>query len=207
IEALAAITAKSNIIVLSDEVYEHIVFDGMKHLSMCRYPELTRRSVVVFSLGKTYDVTGWRIGYCVAPSDLMAEVRKVHQYLVFRAPTPLKMALAEEVANPETYLRLNGFYERKRDILRKALSASRLKLMPAHGGFFMLASFQHFSAESDVDFVERLVTEVGVGAVPMSAFYSDRTDTGMIRLSFCKDDETLLDAGRRLSSRSAHGSV
>jgi aspartate/methionine/tyrosine aminotransferase len=205
VEALAAITAQSNIIVLSDEVYEHVVFDGMKHLSMCRYPELTRRSVVVFSLGKTYDVTGWRIGYCVAPADLMAEIRKIHRYLAFSAPTPLQMALAEEVSNPETYLKLSGFYEKKRDILKKALSESRLRLMPTHGGFFMLASFRHFTAESDVDFAKRLMVEVGVGTVPMSAFYSDRTDTGMIRLSFCKDDETLLNGGRRLSNGSAYG--
>jgi methionine transaminase len=200
IAALTAITRNTNIIVLADEVYEHVIFDGMEHRSMCRYPELAERSVVVFSLGKTYHVTGWRIGYCVAPADLTSEIRKIHQYLVFCAPTPLQVAVAKEVSRPESYQRLRGFYERKRDILTQALSTSRFKLRPSHGSFFVLASFDHFSDLNDFDFAKQLLVEKGVGTIPLSVFYGHGTETGMIRLSFCKDDETLREGGRRLSA-------
>jgi aspartate/methionine/tyrosine aminotransferase len=199
IDRLIDVTRNTNIVILSDEVYEHMVYDGMTHHSMSRYPELAERSVVVLSLGKTYHVTGWRVGYCVAPAEIMEEIRKVHQYLVFSAPAPMQVALAAAVAKPESYLDLAGFYQRKRDLLLSSMAGSRLEITSGHSSFFMLARFSSFSESSDSDFVMELLREQRVGTIPLSSFYGDSTDTGMIRLSFCKDDETLREGGRRLS--------
>ena len=199
IDRLIAVTRNTNIIILSDEVYEHMVYDGMTHHSMSRYPELAERSVVVHSLGKTYHVTGWRVGYCVAPAEIMEEIRKVHQYLVFSAPAPMQVALAAAVENPESYLALAEFYQRKRDILLGYLNESRLNILPCRSGFFMLARFSDLSNHSDMDYVLDLLRRKRVGTIPVSSFYSDGSDTGMIRISFCKDDDTLREGGRRLS--------
>ena len=200
IDRLIAVTRNTNIVVLSDEVYEHMVYDGMTHHSMSRYPELAERSVVVLSLGKTYHVTGWRVGYCVAPAEIMAEIRKVHQYLVFSAPAPMQVALAAAVENSENYLALAEFYQRKRDILLGCMAESRLDIKPCSSGFFMLARFSDFSNSSDRDFVFDLLRRMRVGTIPLSSFYSDEIDTGMIRISFCKDDDTLHEGGRALSN-------
>ena len=200
IDRLIAVTRNTNIVVLSDEVYEHMVYDGMTHHSMSRYPELAERSVVVLSLGKTYHVTGWRVGYCVAPAEIMAEIRKVHQYLVFSAPAPMQVALAAAVENSESYLALAEFYQRKRDILLGCMAESRLDIKPCSSGFFMLARFSDFSNSSDRDFVFDLLRRMRVGTIPLSSFYSDEIDTGMIRISFCKDDDTLHEGGRALSN-------
>ncbi len=200
IDRLIAVTRNTNIVVLSDEVYEHMVYDGMTHHSMSRYPELAERSVVVLSLGKTYHVTGWRVGYCVAPAEIMAEIRKVHQYLVFSAPAPMQVALAAAVENSESYLALAEFYQRKRDILLGCMAESRLDIKPCSSGFFMLARFSDFSNSSDRDFVFDLLRRMRVGTIPLSSFYSDEIDTGMIRISFCKDDDTLREGGRALSN-------
>jgi methionine transaminase len=200
IDRLIAVTRNTNIVVLSDEVYEHMVFDGMTHHGMSRYPELAERSVVVLSLGKTYHVTGWRVGYCVAPAEIMAEIRKVHQYLVFSAPAPMQVALAAAVENSESYLALPEFYQRKRDILLSCMAESRLDIKPCSSGFFMLARFSDFSNSSDRDFVFDLLRRMRVGTIPLSSFYSDEIDTGMIRISFCKDDDTLREGGRALSN-------
>lgn len=199
IDRLTALTRDTDIVILSDEVYEHVVFDGDIHHSMARYPQLAERSVIVSSFGKTYHVTGWRVGYCLAPAALMDEIRKVHQFMVFSADTPMQHAFAAALANPQSYLGLAAFYQQKRDLLASALQDSRFELLPSRGSFFMLARFSGFSHESDNDFAVRLIREAKVATIPLSAFYSDGTDTGLIRLSFSKDNETLLEGARRLS--------
>ncbi|CAI0748512.1 Methionine aminotransferase [Serratia liquefaciens] len=198
IERLTALTRHTDIVILSDEVYEHVVFDGDIHHSMARHPQLAERSVIVSSFGKTYHVTGWRVGYCMAPAALMDEIRKVHQFMVFSADTPMQYAFAEALANPQSYLGLAAFYQQKRDLLANALQDSRFELLPSRGSFFMLARFSGFSSESDNDFAVRLIREAKVATIPLSAFYSDGTNTGIIRLSFSKDNQTLLEGARRL---------
>ncbi|NWA19735.1 pyridoxal phosphate-dependent aminotransferase [Serratia liquefaciens] len=198
IERLTALTRNTDIVILSDEVYEHVVFDGDIHHSMARHPQLAERSVIVSSFGKTYHVTGWRVGYCMAPAALMDEIRKVHQFMVFSADTPMQYAFAEALANPQSYLGLAAFYQQKRDLLADALQDSRFELLPSRGSFFMLARFSGFSSESDNDFAVRLIREAKVATIPLSAFYSDGTNTGIIRLSFSKDNQTLLEGARRL---------
>lgn len=198
IERLTALTRNTDIVILSDEVYEHVVFDGDIHHSMARHPQLAERSVIVSSFGKTYHVTGWRVGYCMAPAALMDEIRKVHQFMVFSADTPMQYAFAEALGNPQSYLGLADFYQQKRDLLASALQDSRFELLPSRGSFFMLARFSGFSNESDNDFAVRLIREAKVATIPLSAFYSDGTNTGIIRLSFSKDNETLLEGARRL---------
>lgn len=198
IERLTALTRNTDIVILSDEVYEHVVFDGDIHHSMARHPQLAERSVIVSSFGKTYHVTGWRVGYCMAPAALMDEIRKVHQFMVFSADTPMQYAFAETLANPQSYLGLAAFYQQKRDLLANALQDSRFELLPSRGSFFMLARFSGFSSESDNDFAVRLIREAKVATIPLSAFYSDGTNTGIIRLSFSKDNQTLLEGARRL---------
>jgi aspartate/methionine/tyrosine aminotransferase len=198
IERLTALTRNTDIVILSDEVYEHVVFDGDIHHSMARHPQLAERSVIVSSFGKTYHVTGWRVGYCMAPAALMDEIRKVHQFMVFSADTPMQYAFAEALGNPQSYLGLADFYQQKRDLLASALQDSRFELLPSRGSFFMLARFSGFSNESDNDFAVHLIREAKVATIPLSAFYSDGTNTGIIRLSFAKDNETLLEGARRL---------
>jgi len=195
---LAELTRNTDIIVLSDEVYEHVVFDGKRHEGIARHPELAARGVVVGSFGKSYHVTGWRVGYCLAPAALTSELRKIHQFMMFAADTPMQYAFAEMLKDPQTYLGLSSFYERKRNLLADALKGSRFELLPSSGSFFMLARFRHFSEESDSDFALRLIRDHRVATIPLSAFYSDATDLGIIRLSFAKDDETLLEGARRL---------
>jgi aspartate/methionine/tyrosine aminotransferase len=198
IERLSALTRNTDIVILSDEVYEHVVFDGDIHHSMARHPQLAERSVIVSSFGKTYHVTGWRVGYCMAPAALMDEIRKVHQFMVFSADTPMQYAFAEALGNPQSYLGLAAFYQQKRDLLASAIQDSRFELLPSRGSFFLLARFSGFSNESDNDFAVRLIREAKVATIPLSAFYSDGTNTGIIRLSFSKDNETLLEGARRL---------
>jgi methionine aminotransferase len=198
IARLTALTRDTDIVILSDEVYEHMVFDGAVHHSMARYPALAARSVVVFSFGKTYHLTGWRVGYCLAPAVLTNEIRKVHQFLTFAADTPMQLAFGEALADPQSYLSLANFYQKKRDLLASKLAGSRLRLLPSRGSFFMLASFRHLTTESDDAFVRRLISEHRVATIPLSAFNSDGEDTGLIRMSFAKDDDTLIEGARRL---------
>jgi aspartate/methionine/tyrosine aminotransferase len=200
IERLKAVTRNTDIVILSDEVYEHVVFDGAKHHSMARHRELAERSVIVSSFGKSYHVTGWRVGYCLAPAALMDEIRKVHQFMVFSADTPMQYAFVEALANPQSYLGLSEFYQHKRDLLTRELRDSRFELLPSEGSFFMLARFRGFSDEKDSDFVLRLIRDAKVATIPLSAFYTDATDGGLIRLSFSKDDDTLIEGARRLRS-------
>lgn len=198
IARLMALTRNTDIVILSDEVYEHVVFDGVQHQSMARHRELAERSVIVSSFGKSYHVTGWRVGYCLAPAVLMDEIRKVHQFMMFAADTPMQYAFAQALAEPATYLGLGAFYQRKRDLLVQALAGSRFELLPSAGSFFLLARFRAFSSERDSDFVLRLIRDARVATIPLSAFYTDGTDDGLIRLSFSKDDATLLEGARRL---------
>ena len=198
LERLAALTRGTQVLILSDEVYEHVIFDGATHQSMARSPELAARSLIVSSFGKSYHVTGWRVGYCLAPKPLMEEFRKVHQFMMFSADTPMQYAFAQMLADPQTYLGLSSFYQKKRDLLAGALAKSRFELLPSAGSFFMLASFRGFSSEGDSDFVLRLIREFKVATIPLSAFYSDHTDHGVIRLSFAKDEATLREGARRL---------
>jgi len=187
-------------VILSDEVYEHVVFDGAKHHSMACHRELAERSVIVSSFGKSYHVTGWRVGYCLAPAALMDEIRKVHQFMVFSADTPMQYAFVEALSNPQSYLGLSDFYQKKRDLLARELRESRFELLPSEGSFFMLARYRGFSDERDSDFVLRLIRDAKVATIPLSAFYTDGTDSGVIRLSFSKDDATLIEGARRLRS-------
>jgi aspartate/methionine/tyrosine aminotransferase len=198
IARLIALTRGTDIVILSDEVYEHVIFDGAVHHSMARHAELAGRSVIVSSFGKSYHVTGWRVGYCLAPAALMSEIRKVHQFMVFAADTPMQHAFVEALADERSYLNLSAFYQKKRDLLAAALADSRFELLPSEGSFFMLARFGGFSDETDSDFVLRLIRDAGVATIPLSAFYSDGTDHSVIRLSFAKDDATLLEGARRL---------
>lgn len=198
LERLAALTRRSGIVVLSDEVYEHVVFDGATHHSVARHPELAGRSVIVSSFGKSYHVTGWRVGYCLAPATLTEEIRKIHQFMMFAADTPMQYALAQMLADEQAYLGLSAFYQQKRDLLAKALAGSRFDLLPSEGSFFMLARYGRISKEPDSDFVLRLIRDAKVATIPLSAFYSDGTDHGLIRLSFAKDEATLVEGARRL---------
>ena len=198
IARLSALTRGTGIVILSDEVYEHVVFDGALHHSMARHPELAERSVIVFSFGKSYHVTGWRVGYCLAPAALTNEIRKVHQFMAFAADTPMQHAFVDALADESSYLDLSAFYQRKRDLLAAALAKSRFELLPSEGSFFMLARFRAISEESDSDFVLRLIRDFAVATIPLSAFYSDGTDHSIIRLSFAKDDATLIECARRL---------
>ncbi len=198
ITRLTALTRGTGIAILSDEVYEHVVFDGAPHHSMARYPELAERSVIVYSFGKSYHVTGWRVGYCVAPAALTSEIRKIHQFMTFAADTPMQYAFAAALADESTYLGLSAFYQRKRDLLAGALAGSRFELLPSEGSFFMLVRFRGFSDEGDNAFALRLIRDFAVATIPLSAFYSDGTDHGIIRLSFAKDETTLLEGARRL---------
>jgi len=191
LDQLAAITRNSNIVVLSDEVYEHILFDGRQHQGMATHAELAQRSVIVSSFGKTFHVTGWRVGYCLAPAELMAELVKVHQFMMYAADTPMQVAFVDYLRQPENYLGLGAFYQRKRDTLIALLATSPFRLLPSVGSFFMLASYADFSDESDSELVKRLIVDYGVATIPLSAFYTDGTDNKLIRLSFAKDDATL----------------
>lgn len=198
IAALQEIVADTDIIILSDEVYEHVVFDQDMHRSMSRYADLRERSIVVTSFGKTFHVTGWRVGYCVAPAEITAEIRKIHQFIMYAADTPMQYALAAMMETPNHYLNLSTIYQEKRDLLAHALKDSRFEIQPSKGSFFMLARFHQFSYLSDVQLVRKLIEEYGVATIPVSAFYSDATDLGVIRLSFSKDDATLEEGARRL---------
>lgn len=198
IQALIDITRDTDIIILSDEVYEHMVFDGEIHRSMSRYPELAERAVVVTSFGKTYQVTGWRVGCCVAPANLMEQVRLIHQFLMFSANTPIQYAIAEVLQRPELYLQLGQIFQHKRDILREGLEQSRFEVLPSKGGFFQLVRFDHFKACSDMEMVKYLIADVGVGGIPTGAFYATPKDTGLIRFTFARDDDTLIRAAERL---------
>lgn len=199
LEELAAIVRDTPIIVLSDEVYEHIVYDGHAHESVLRHPELAARSIVVSSFGKTFHCTGWKVGYAVAPPKLSAEFRKVHQYLTFCTFHPVQAAFAEFLAStPEHYLELPAFYQAKRDRFRGLLASSRLKLLDVPGGYFQLVDYSAIRDEDDLAFCEWLVKEGGVAAIPLTPFYEKAPGTRLVRLCFAKSDATMDAAAERL---------
>ncbi len=189
--SLDSITRDTDIVVLSDEVYEHLVFDGAQHQSVARFPGLAERSFIVSSFGKTYHVTGWKMGYCLAPKTLMTEFRKVHQFNVFTCNTPVQHALAEFMQRPEHYLGLAAFYQKKRDYFRDRLRESRFVLLPSSGTFFQSVRYDDITDEMDSDFAIRLTREHGVAAIPLSAFYRIPPGHKVLRFCFAKTEQTL----------------
>ncbi len=198
LETLQALTRDTNIIVLSDEVYEHLIYDGVQHESVLRYPELLARSFVTFSFGKTFHATGWRVGYCVAPKYLMKEFRKVHQFNVFTINTPTQYALADYLKTASHYLALSDFFQKKRDYFLSAISTSRFKPIPCQGTYFQLVDYSAISLENDVEFAKRITKDYRVAAIPISGFYSSGRNDQVIRFCFAKKEETLAAAAEML---------
>ncbi len=199
-QRLAALLRGTSVILISDEVYEHMVFDGAPHVSAASIPELAERAFVVSSFGKTYHVTGWKVGTVAAPAALSAEFRKVHQFNVFTVNTPVQHALAAHLARVEAYEGLPAFYQRKRDRFRAGVAAAtRLRLLPSQGSYFQCVDIRGVSDEPEDAFCRRLTRELGVAAIPLSAFYADGFDQGVVRFCFAKRDETLDLAIERLA--------
>ncbi|AOJ02389.1 MULTISPECIES: pyridoxal phosphate-dependent aminotransferase [Burkholderia] len=197
--ALEDIVRGTNLLIVSDEVYEHMVYDGARHESIARYPELAARSIVVSSFGKTFHVTGWKVGYVAAPAALMAEFRKVHQFNVFTVNTPMQFGLADYLRDPEPYLTLPAFYQKKRDFFRAGLANTRFKLLPCAGTYFQCVDYSAISDLPEAEFAKWLTTEIGVAAIPVSAFYHESHESGVVRFCFAKREETLATALERLA--------
>jgi methionine aminotransferase len=200
---LQELLAPTGVWLISDEVYEHMVFDGLPHASAARFPGLAARSLIVSSFGKTYHVTGWKVGYVAAPAPLSAEFRKVHQFNVFSVNTPVQHGLAQHLADPRPYLELPDFYQRKRELFRAGLGATRLRLLPCEGSYFQCVDYSGLALPErelpEAAFCEWLTREIGVAAIPLSAFYGDGFEQGVVRLCFAKRDETLQVALERLA--------
>ncbi len=196
---LAELLRPTDVIVIADEVYEHMVYDGAQHESVARHAALAARSFIVSSFGKTYHVTGWKVGYVAAPAALMAEFRKVHQFNVFTVNTPMQHALAAYMADPRPHLELAAFYQRKRDLFRAGLAGTRLALLPSAGSYFQCVDYSAVSDASELDFCQWLTREVGVAAIPLSAFYRGGFEQRIARFCFAKRDETLALAIERLA--------
>ena len=199
LDQLAAIVEGTSILVLFDEVYEHMVYDGQQHASVATHPQLVERAFVVSSFGKTYHVTGWKIGYVAAPAALSAEFRKVHQYNVFTVNTPMQHGIAHYMQDPRPYLDLPAFYQKKRDLFRAGLAGTRLRLLPADGTYFQCVDYAGVSSMPEAQFAQWLTTELKVAAIPVSAFHSDARESGIVRFCFAKEDATLQLALERLS--------
>ena len=198
ISALIDLTDKRDVMILSDEVYEHIIFDGLTHESMSRYPELVERSFVVSSFGKTYHTTGWKIGYCMAPEPLSIEFQRIHQFLSFSSNTPIQHAYAEFLEKKDIYLSLSEFYQKKRDTFLSFMAPSRFTPLPCHGTYFQMMEYSAISDESDIEFSKRLTVEHGVASIPTSVFYNKKNDYKVVRFCFAKHDRTLEMAAERL---------
>jgi len=198
LKTLAQIVANTNIVVLSDEVYEHICFDGQLHQSVLRFPELASRSIAIFSFGKTFHATGWKMGYAVAPDNLMKEFRKVHQFNVFSANTPVQHALADYISEKDNYQNLPSFYQAKRDLFLDLMKASKFKMLPSKGTYFQLADYSAISNENDVVFAKRITAEHKVASIPVSVFYDNKNDNKVVRFCFAKNEETLTNATKLL---------
>jgi len=196
---LAELLRGTNVIVISDEVYEHMVYDGAEHQSVARFPELAQRSFIVSSFGKTYHVTGWKVGYVAAPAALMAEFRKVHQFNVFTVNTPMQHGLARFMADASNHLGLPAFYQRKRDLFRAGLAATRLRPLATTGSYFQCVDYSAVSDRSEEEFCKWLTTEIGVAAIPLAAFYQGGFEQRIARFCFAKKDETLNLALQRLA--------
>jgi len=200
LDRLESLLADSPVLLLGDEVYEHIVFDGQHHQSLLRRPALAERSFVVSSFGKTYHTTGWKVGYCIAPAGLSAEFRKVHQYVTFSVPTPFQHAIAHFMANSDFHRELPAFYQAKRDRFRAALDGSRWQLLPCAGTYFQLLGYQAIDDRPDTEMAEWLTTEVGVAAIPVSVFNADGRDERILRFCFAKGNDTLDQAAAKIAS-------
>jgi methionine aminotransferase len=198
IDELSALVKNQDILILSDEVYEHLIYDGETHHGMARYPELQQRSFIVASFGKPFHATGWKVGYCMAPAFLMAEFRKVHQFLVFSVNTPLQYAIAEHLKDENTYLSLPDFFQQMRDYFRKGLEATKFTLLPCSGTYFQSVTYNGITDEKDSDFALRLTREIGVASIPTSVFYTQGTDHHVLRFCFAKRQETIDKAVDRL---------
>lgn len=199
IAALTDIVRGTDLLILSDEVYEHMVYDQARHESVCRHAELAARAFVVSSFGKTYHVTGWKVGHVAAPAWLMAEFRKVHQFNVFTVNTPMQHGLAAYMADPAPYLALPAFYQRKRDLFRDRLQKSRFALLPSDGTYFQCVDYSAISTLPETDFAKWLTAEIGVAAIPVSAFYRQPQESGIVRFCFAKKERTLHAALDRLA--------
>jgi len=195
---LEELLAPTNVLLISDEVYEHMVFDGAEHQSAARFPGLAERAFIVSSFGKTFHVTGWKVGTVAAPATLTAEFRKVHQFNVFTVNTPMQYGLADYLKDPAPYLQLPAFYQAKRDLFRQGLEGSRLKLLPSAGSYFQCVDISAVSDLNEADFCQWLTREIGVAAIPLSAFYGNGFDQRVVRFCFAKKDETLRAALERL---------
>lgn len=198
IAQLRQLVTGTDLLILSDEVYEHILFDGRRHESLARDSELRRRSFVVSSFGKTYHATGWKIGYCLAPASLSSELRKVHQYLTFASNTPIQMALADYMKDTTDHLELSDFYQKKRDLFLTLIRPSRLRALTCEGTYFQMVDYAAITDEPDTDFARRMTIEHGVAAIPPSVFYHGGDDHRVLRFCFAKNDATLKEAADKL---------
>ena len=196
---LQEILAPTDVLLISDEVYEHMVFDGQQHQSAARFPGLAARAFIVSSFGKTYHVTGWKVGYVAAPASMSTEFRKVHQFNVFTVNTPVQHGLASYMAQAEPYLALPAFYQRKRDLFRAGLAGTKLRMLPSEGSYFQCVDISAVSDLGEADFCKWLTSEIGVAAIPLSAFYGEGFDQRVVRFCFAKKDETLNTALQRLA--------
>lgn len=197
-QRLEKIVKNSEIIVLSDEVYEHIIFDGVEHQSVARYPKLAERSIIVSSFGKTYHTTGWKMGYVLAPANLTTEFRKVHQFMCFSANTPVQYAIADFMEDKDAYLQLSNFYQEKRDYFQKLVKGSKFKLMPCLGSYFQLLDYSKITKEKDTDYAVRLTKDFKIASIPTSVFYHKNIDNHVLRFCFAKQNETLEKAAEKL---------
>ncbi|WP_044401763.1 methionine aminotransferase [Lacinutrix sp. Hel_I_90] len=197
--ALQKLTKNTNCIVLSDEVYEHIIFDGLQHQSICKFPDLKSRSFITASFGKTFHNTGWKVGYCCAPKVLMDEFRKVHQFNVFSVNNPMQKAFADYLKEPDHYLELSQFYQQKRDLFLNLIAPSRFKSIPAKGTYFQVLDFSEITQENDVAFAKELTIEKGLAAIPLSVFNENNKDYKVLRFCFAKTEDTLKKAAQILN--------
>jgi methionine aminotransferase len=200
IKILEEITRNTKILILSDEVYEHIIFDGTNHISLSQSEELSKRSFVISSFGKTFHSTGWKIGYCSAPENLTTEFRKFHQFVVYAVNTPIQYAYAEYLSEPSHYIELPDFYQQKRDYLINILADSKFKIRPAKGTYFQLLDYSKISDLNDMDFAIKMTKEIGVAVIPISPFCTLDKSRKLIRVCFAKNEDVLKKAGEKLNS-------
>jgi methionine aminotransferase len=198
IQQLKAITKDTKIIIVSDEVYEHLIYDGKQHESILKYPDLMERSFVSFSFGKVYHCTGWKLGYSISSESLMKEFRKIHQFNAFCCDTPKQIALSTFLKQKENYLELGGFLQKKRDFFQNLMSQTKFEALPSYGSYFQVYSYKSISDETEKDIAIRLTKEKGVTTIPVSAFYADETNNQVLRFCFAKKDTTLEEAAERL---------
>jgi methionine aminotransferase len=199
IKQLRKIVEGTNIFIISDEVYEHLIFDGIPHQSILRYPDLLQRSFVCFSFGKVYNCTGWKLGYCIAPAELTKEFRKVHQFNCFSCFTPAQVALAKFLKNKDAYISLSSFMQEKRDYFKKLMQQTRFSMHDSFGSYFICGAYERISDEADKDLAIRITKEAGVATIPVSAFYQSGKDDKVLRFCFSKKKETLEAAVEKLS--------